>query len=225
LKNNLVDTKTCALNWILILHDKLSENLHGEIDQLFPVLYRNLSFYDESVVRLDIKVLALLSNNESYFMKLMNELVIFLRGEEFLLKDKGILIIRLLCSYLNPESVFKALALILENEENTDFSYNMIHILNIILITSYELIPVKNKLKSLKFNDSESLNLFIILYRSWCHNPGAVFNLCLLSQVYEHAFNLLYRFSTLILPSYKISDLESLVYILESPYSCTLDYN
>jgi len=34
--------------------------------------------------------------------------------------------------------------------------------------------------------------LFTILYKSWCHNPVAVFSLCLLAQAYEHASNLLY---------------------------------
>jgi hypothetical protein len=33
--------------------------------------------------------------------------------------------------------------------------------------------------------------LFTALYRSWCHNPVAVFSLCLLAQAYEHASNLL----------------------------------
>jgi vacuole morphology and inheritance protein 14 len=33
--------------------------------------------------------------------------------------------------------------------------------------------------------------LFSSLYRSWCHNPVAVFALCLLAQAYEHASNLL----------------------------------
>lgn len=32
-------------------------------------------------------------------------------------------------------------------------------------------------------------------YRSWCHSPVATFSLCLLSQVYDHACDLLQEFA------------------------------
>jgi vacuole morphology and inheritance protein 14 len=74
--------------------------------------------------------------------------------------------------------------------------------LNMILITSPELSDFRRRLKNLETkachycrgmnaDDQDGQMLFSSLYRSWCHNPVAVFALCLLAQAYEHASNLL----------------------------------
>jgi vacuole morphology and inheritance protein 14 len=73
--------------------------------------------------------------------------------------------------------------------------------LNMILITSPELADFRRRLKNLETKVCDCLwysaegqdgqMLFSSLYRSWCHNPVAVFALCLLAQAYEHASNLL----------------------------------
>ena len=46
-----------------------------------------------------------------------------------------------------------------------------------------ELFEVRKNLKNLK--KKENADLFVILYRSWCHNPCATLSLCLLACVYE----------------------------------------
>lgn len=61
--------------------------------------------------------------------------------------------------------------------------------LNMILITSPELLDFRKRLKNLESKDGQML--FSSLYKSWCHNAVAVFALCLLAQAYEHASNLL----------------------------------
>jgi vacuole morphology and inheritance protein 14 len=38
--------------------------------------------------------------------------------------------------------------------------------------------------------------LFATLYKSWCHNAVSTLTMCLLSQSYEHASNLLQIFGT-----------------------------
>ena len=72
--------------------------------------------------------------------------------------------------------------------------------------------------------------LFSSLYRSWCHNPVAVFALCLLAQAYEHASNLLqilyvsYRAQCKLTPSADLEltvsllvQIDKLVMLIESP--------
>ena len=65
--------------------------------------------------------------------------------------------------------------------------------LNLILLTSSELYGLRRDLKEMKSPESHSL--FAVLYRSWCHSPVATFSLCLLSQVYDHACDLLQEFA------------------------------
>lgn len=84
----------------------------------------------------------------------------------------------------------------------------MVQTLNLILLTAPELVEVKNSLRSV--SSEHSKDLFSILYRyyyhsdsfapslrplnsSWCYNEAAVFSLCLLAQVYEHACMLIYQ--------------------------------
>lgn len=64
--------------------------------------------------------------------------------------------------------------------------------MNTILLTSPELFDLRNSLKD--FKNKESHSLFVCLYKTWCHNPIATLALCLLSQNYEHAFNLVNLF-------------------------------
>lgn len=85
----------------------------------------------------------------------------------------------------------------------------MVQKLNLILITSPELAEFRRRLKNLesrvrdspvkfgfgllttRYLQQDGQALFTILYRSWCNNAVSVLGLCLLSQAYEHASNLL----------------------------------
>jgi len=85
-----------------------------------------------------------------------------------------------------------------------------------ILITSPELADFRRRLKSLETRQ-DGQALFTTLYRSWCHNPVAVFSLCLLAQAYEHASNLLYIFADLEITVPLLVQIDKLVQLIESP--------
>jgi len=63
----------------------------------------------------------------------------------------------------------------------------------------------------------ESWTLFTILYRSWCHNPVTTVALCLLTQNYEHASNLVQRFSNIEITASLLIEIDRLVQLIESP--------
>ena len=44
---------------------------------------------------------------------------------------------------------------------------------------------------------AESRALFQQLFKSWCHSPVSTYSLCLLSQMYDHCCQLLFKFSNL----------------------------
>jgi vacuole morphology and inheritance protein 14 len=182
------------------------------MDELFPALLKTLSDPAEDVVRLDLQVLAKLSANDVYFDKLMNSLINSFRKDRKLLEHRGNLIVRQLSLSIKAEKIYRALSVILETEEDFEFASTLIQTLNLILLTATELFEVRTALKSL-LTDTSSQELFTVLYRSvlrrlllsssfahltsprrsWCHNPTAVFSLCLLSQVYEHSSNLVQK--------------------------------
>lgn len=89
---------------------------------------------------------------------------------------------------LSPEDIYKTLSETLANEPDTNFAAIMVKILSSILLTSTELHDLRVKLKNLQ--TQESADLFVCLYKTWCHNPIALVALCLLSQNYDHACTL-----------------------------------
>lgn len=95
---------------------------------------------------------------------------------------------RQLCMLLSPEDIYKTLSETLANEPDSNFASIMVKILSSILLTSTELHDLRLKLKNL--HSTESTDLFVCLYKTWCHNPIALVALCLLSQNYDHACRL-----------------------------------
>lgn len=62
-----------------------------------------------------------------------------------------------------------------------------------------------------------SWHLFKTLYSSWCHNPVATVSLCLLSQNYDHASNLVQKFADIEITADLLKEIDSLVQLIESP--------
>eukprot|EP01125_Pyxidicula_operculata_P004646 TRINITY_DN1747_c0_g1_i1.p1 TRINITY_DN1747_c0_g1~~TRINITY_DN1747_c0_g1_i1.p1 ORF type:complete len:1009 (+),score=224.85 TRINITY_DN1747_c0_g1_i1:1091-4117(+) len=213
--SSMVPTKHYALRWILILHVKTPSKLLQLLGHLFPSLLHLLSDPAEEVVRLDLQVLARLSTNEAYFQKLMHSLVQEFCSHRKLLEGRGTLIIRQLCLYIPAEQIYRTLSELLEAHEDTEFASLMVQILNLILLTASELVDVRNSLRSL--STKESVELFTVLYRSWCHNEAAVFSLCLLTQVYEHASHLIFKFADFEMTVNTLIEIDKLVQLLESP--------
>ena len=120
-------------------------------------------------------------------------------------------LLRELCVLLNPEDCYRMFSEIISNEKDSEFAISIVDILNTILLTSSELFDLRTSLKNFDTNVKilkiekcrefiffnhenlrlkESYSLFVCLYKTWCHNPIATVALCLLSQNYEHAYNL-----------------------------------
>jgi vacuole morphology and inheritance protein 14 len=89
---------------------------------------------------------------------------------------------------LSPEDIYKTLSETLANENDSHFASVMVKILSSILLTSTELHDLRMKLKNLQ--SSDSTDVFVCLYKTWCHNPIALVALCLLTQNYDHACTL-----------------------------------
>eukprot|EP00003_Mantamonas_plastica_P007458 TRINITY_DN1626_c0_g4_i2.p1 TRINITY_DN1626_c0_g4~~TRINITY_DN1626_c0_g4_i2.p1 ORF type:complete len:428 (+),score=135.26 TRINITY_DN1626_c0_g4_i2:143-1285(+) len=229
-----------ALTWILMLHLKLPEQLFKHVDELFPALLKLLSDPVEDVVRLDLEVLGRISQNETYFTMFMSSLIQLFSTDRTLLEDRGSLIIRQLSFFLDPEKIICAFANILENETDLEFASLMIVNLNLICLTSPEYTDLRSRLKAL--NTEEGKQLFMVLYKSWCHSPVATFSLCLLSQAvcyssatsmplhpyspcsflflsaqYEHACELVFKFANMELTVGFLMELDKMIQLLESP--------
>ncbi|KAG8976664.1 hypothetical protein FRB90_009092, partial [Tulasnella sp. 427] len=211
------ETRVAALKWLLMLHQKAPKKILSMDDGTFPALLKTLSDPSEEVIKHDLQLLAQISSSseEGYFKAFMNSLLELFSTDRRLLDQRGSLIIRQLCMSLNTERIYRSFAEILEKEEDLEFASIMVQKLNIILITSPELVEFRKRLKNLESKDGQAL--FSILYRSWCHNAVAVLSLCLLAQAYEHASNLLQIFADLEITVQLLVQIDKLVQLIESP--------
>jgi vacuole morphology and inheritance protein 14 len=229
-----LNTTIESLKWILHLVNKQSDLMLHNINDFFPILISFLSDPSKEAVELDLKILATISVSpyfiktknqdeylqinfpkyNNYFTKFLTLLLDIFRHDPNIRYDEGTLIIKELCVLLNPQDIFRMLAEILSNEKNTDFAISMVDILNTILLTSSELFDLRNSLKD--FNTIESYSLFTCLYKTWCHNPIATVALCLLSQNYEHASNLVNLFGDIEISLDLLITIDKLVQLIES---------
>ncbi|EJD53971.1 ARM repeat-containing protein [Auricularia subglabra TFB-10046 SS5] len=208
------ETKVAALRWLMMLQQKAPKKILAMDDGTFPLLLKILSDDKEKVVRHDLQLLAQisLSSEEGYFKFFMANLLELFSTDRQLLESRGSMIIRQLCTSLGAERIYRTFSEILEREEDLEFASVIVQRLNLILITAPELADCRKRLKS-----AEGQAFFIALYRSWCHNPVAVFALCLLAQAYEHASNLLLIFADLEITVGLLVQIDKLVQLIESP--------
>ncbi|KAI8334534.1 vacuolar protein 14 C-terminal Fig4p binding-domain-containing protein [Choanephora cucurbitarum] len=215
--NQHEETRVASLDWLLMLHKKAPNKILASDDGTFPALLKTLSDSSEEVVRRDLQLLAQISSHSDheYFRSFIVSLLSLFSTDRRLLETRGSLIIRQLCMSLDPERIYCAIADILEQDEDLEFASIMIQNLNIILVTSSELSDLRKRLRNLELKDNQ--RLFNTLYRSWCHNAVSALSLCLLSQVYEHAANMLQIFAELEITVNMLIQIDKLVQLLESP--------
>lgn len=225
-----VQTKVAVLKWIHHLFLNIPHKMFDHIESLFPILMKSLSDTSDEVVQQTLVVMAEIisskspeaaiidSNTETqnkYFTKFIINLLRVFSTDRHLLEERGTFIIRELCVLLSAEDIYKTLAKILLKEPNLSFACTMVQTLNVILLTSSELFDLRNKLKDL--DSLESCELFKCLYISWCHNPVATVALCLLSQHYGHACNIIRSFENIEVTVEFLTEIDKLVQLIESP--------
>jgi len=205
-----------------MLLTKNSGALFNYLSELFPALLKTLQDPDDQVVRLDLEVLARISLNKSneldqknFEMVLNNLMKVFSTDRKFL-ETRGSLIIRQLSVLLNGESIYRALAIILSKEEDVEFASLMVQTLNLIFLTSSELFELRSLIKKSLVTPA-GRDLFIALFKSWCHNPVATFSLCLLGQAYELASALVFQMAEIEVSVGFLMQIDKLVQLIESP--------
>jgi len=222
-----VPTRLAGLNWVLVLQTTCPVQLASYLDDVFPSLLRMIADPSEEVVRVDLEVLSKISHShDDYFNKMMEFIVQSVHDKEVVLDKRTTLIVTSLCSSLSSQRIYLTLSRILSQRDDTPFVALMVQTLNMILLTSKELVDLRSSLKNFVSNvtdkeshykRAEALDLFTTLYKSWSHNAAAALSLCLLTGLYEHATQLIHTFATVEITVNLLLDLDKLVKLIESP--------
>ena len=173
LKQHLLDqhdqTRLQALEWLMMLHAKSPTKLFSIQDGSISVLLRVLSDPSEEVILCDLRLLTQICSraDEHHFRLFLTDLLERFAADRRLLESWGSLIIRQLCVHLQTERVFPVLADILDTYEDLEFASIMVQNLNMILVASQELKPLRRRIRAL--DTREHQQLFVRLYLSLIH--------------------------------------------------------
>ena len=231
LSSQHVGTLRAALGWVHMLLQKSAPRVMQLSSTIWPALFKCLSNPSEEVVTLDIEALAYMaSSTQQHFGPFIDHLLRLFRNERPLLEARGTSIVRQLCQRLQPRQVFVTLAAGLQHEEDLEFASQMVQALNLILLTSDEAWELRQTLRQSQqppaspagggaaaVSEEEGASFFVTLYPAWAHNPVALLSVCLLSQAYEHAAELVLQFGRLEMSVPFLVQIDRLVQLFESP--------
>lgn len=207
-------TKEACLDWLILIHHKDPAQLLEHYDSTFLTLLKALSDKDERLVSKSLDLLRLLCDTsaDNYFKKFITNLLALFKSNEKLLKTKANYIIRQLCLKLSAERVYKIISIMLDGNDDIVFTRMIIQILSSNLVTANELSKLRNTLKK-----GEDWPCFSTLFKTWSHNPISLLALCLISENYELAYNVLKTYVNYDLSVNDLIQIDILVQFLESP--------
>ncbi|SCV05942.1 LANO_0H18580g1_1 [Lachancea nothofagi CBS 11611] len=214
-----VVAKVACLDWLILIYQKVPNQLLEHSDSTFLTLLKSLSDKDNQLVSKALHLLSDLCNNsnEEYFKKFIRDLLLLFKNDGKLLKTRANHIFRQLGIKLSSEKVYNVVSSILEGEEDILFVRMMIQILNTNLITAPELEGLRRKLKAGTDNE-----FFSCLFKCWSHNPTSLLALCLLAGKYELAYYILQTFVEYEITVNDLVQIDILVQLLESPVFTSL---
>lgn len=138
-----IPTRMASLEWISMLLEKSPQQLEIQVNAMLPTLLKALSDVSDTVVLLDLEVLARVSmNDKNHFAHVLNEVVQLFYDDRKLLESRGSLIIRKLCVLLEGKKIYIVFAEVITKNSNRypEFASVMVQTLNLILLTASELV-------------------------------------------------------------------------------------
>eukprot|EP01060_Flectonema_neradi_P026722 TRINITY_DN3596_c0_g1_i1.p1 TRINITY_DN3596_c0_g1~~TRINITY_DN3596_c0_g1_i1.p1 ORF type:complete len:710 (+),score=133.44 TRINITY_DN3596_c0_g1_i1:94-2130(+) len=209
-----IPTKSSALEWLQMV---LEGNPELASNWLFPELLNLLGDPSDQVVELSLHVLAMITQgSEESFHKFLSELISLFEIDSYKLMSRVSTIVRTLARITPCENLFRMLARILSGVPNLAFVSSMVTSLNLILLTSPELLPFRNILKR-GLEDQQASELFKDLYYCWSYNAVSLVSLCLISKAYKHSYELIRAFGEQEITVATLVQIDKLVQLLESP--------
>lgn len=221
-------TRASVLLWIEMFYKKNAANMNKHILVLLPVLLNKLSDDSDKVLIINVRVIARICLDPIQFNRVFQALNMLFLEDRHLLETRGVFIIRNLCGLLDCKKIFLAISNILTDKLDIEYISLMVQTLNVVLVTSPELSSFRNLLSDSLIGDDgssgsmtdegkENKQVFVTLYKCWCHNPAAIFSLCLLSQAYEISAELVHRMTKHDVSVGFLIQIDNLIHLIESP--------
>lgn len=192
-------TREIVVRWFKTIFENFDTELIDQNKDIYVTEIENINFDHKDLAQLQIDLVCMLSRkNESYFREIIEKLIQkFHTDRKELDQEKFNLITMSLCQSIKPEKVLMEFATIFHRINDLDFVYDMIETLTFGVAASpfYKILRMKlwGQMPTDFAKDKE--DLFLHLFNAWCINPVSTLTICLLSQKYELAYNLIHKFT------------------------------
>lgn len=186
-------TRQSVLDWVITLQANNPESIKSKLEILLETLSCKMFDSEESIIDSVLKVLCKIAEYKGYFDKVMNSVLNLFSQHPSIIEGKGGVIITYLCTNLGTEIVYKSLAIILSTNFDKQLTNKMIPVLNDLILTDNSFENLRERLKyCLDKQDTECIEFFEILFKTWCHNPTSALSLTFLVQAYELSYEILH---------------------------------
>lgn len=188
-------------------------------------LTRRFTERENSIITQVLNILSSIANYKEYFHIVMNSITELFFNTKESKKINRKTIITTLCANLGVQRVYRTFAQSLLSETDVDFCKTLIGILCNLILSDTEFEEERERLKyCLDNKDSEYIEFFECLFKSWCINPGASLNLTYLVQAYQLAYEMLKILSRCKIDAQLLKQLALLVQLLDSPNFVRKEY-
>lgn len=157
------------------------------------------------------------SDNDASVSHFLGALCEVFRDNEAIFDERGTYVILNLCSIIKPETIYRSFADLVKDEKvERKFVYNLIQKLNHILFTTQPLSSMRLRLGTSE-EDPEVSKLFQSLYTAWRVSPIAALTLCLLTNNYKNACEIVTALSQSDITLDTLTQIDWVVQLIESP--------
>ncbi|KAH9597822.1 Vacuole morphology and inheritance protein 14 [Trypanosoma melophagium] len=215
------ETRVASMEWITLVFQANPKVVEDEFTSTFDMVLILLCDQSAHVLHKCIETLCLISG-EKHFEYFIVQLVRLIHAKADILLPKVPTIIKQLQLRYQEENLDQAeklclkLAEVLSLHEDKRFLEKVVVILSTLVLTSREFLPLREILRC-SIGDERARKIFLGMYECWRYNSVAALSLCLLTRVYEHAFQLIKLMGVAELSAATLLQLERLVRLLETP--------
>lgn len=157
------------------------------------------------------------NQNEASVTTFLQALCKTFRENEAIFDEQGTYVILNLCGIIKPEIIYTSFAqIVMDDKTNSKFARNLVQKLNRILLTTQPLSGLRSRLSSSE-DDPEVTSFFHTLYDAWRLSPIAALTLCLLTNNYKNACEIVTSISQTDITVDTLTQIDWVVQLIESP--------
>jgi vacuole morphology and inheritance protein 14 len=188
-------TLELVLQWVGQLFKKFHDEMFIKVDTFMQSFITILSHSNDQLFNNALDLICEIAKFKDEYIEITILTVLDrLKMSKKLLDNRGMTILKKLCTALNVDRVYSTLADVLLRMDDSIFVGKMINILSVFLLTNKETESLRNCLKGIKKSNNEhEKQFFEKIFRTWSYNPISCITICMIAEYFELSYFLIVK--------------------------------